>query len=362
MRVLFLPILVSLSGCPAPAAWIPSGDPVPLRPVDGPVPGWVVQVAAAPELPCPDGRPARLWVARPEEVPDDAPIAVVFHAGAFDWVSGSSPDAPLAGAHHATPSRLDADWAAREAHAVLGMWASAEATIDARGALAVALAEAGVVQILPANCWGDLWHNAGPPVEGRVNDTFRDGFTRQGHALALAAWALATDPAAAIGDVPLPATGPRFLIGQSTGGRGVTELLHAGAEPDGVALDGTPDDLGAYLSGDPLLYAGVADGLPRLFPDGLDAIDDGALWTAPLPPRVAYLWSSRDPTAPAAAHAPALERLAAVPGATTLDTGLLGHVGSAGSAEVAALLVDALRDPPAESARSARVDAHPIGQ
>src|SRR5690606_35922759 len=120
------------------------------------------------------------------------------------------------------PSRLDEAWATREVHAALGTWTSSEPAIDAQGALAVALAQAGVTMLLPANCWGDLWHND-PNLAERENDTFRDGFARQGFALATRAWAIASDPdaAEALG-LTLPDGGPRYLIGQSTGGRGVS--------------------------------------------------------------------------------------------------------------------------------------------
>ena len=85
------------------------------------VAGYLVERADT-DVVCPDGAPARLWVARLDPLPATAPIAVVFHPGAFDWVDDPPTGEPLAGDHFADPTRLHRDFGSREAFAVLGIY------------------------------------------------------------------------------------------------------------------------------------------------------------------------------------------------------------------------------------------------
>jgi len=356
-----LPLLTALlAACSAPDPVFLADGPVALHPAAGDVAGLVARVVQAPDLVCPDGQPARIWEASVDPVPADGPVAVVFHPGAYDWVDGAPDDAPLQGVHYAAPSRLDVAWASREVFAVLGQWPSADPLIDARGALAVALADRGVTLVLPANCWGDLWHDTvvDGQTTGRENDETADGFARDGFALARLAWEAATDPGTATDlGLTLPSTGERYLVGQGTGGRAVSELLQDGAQPDAAALDATPDDLRAYIDGDPTLYGDLVAGLPRIFPSGTDRVDEGALWSAPLPPRLVYAWSERDPAVPVEAHLPAVRRLGGVAGALTLQTGFVGHVATASDPDVAGAVAMGLLGGGGGASRTGRAPA-----
>ena len=78
------------------------------------------------------------------------------------------------------------------------------------GTLPAALANRGVVQFIPGNCWGDMWHNEEGVV---VNDLELDGFNRNGRTIAN--WMLrpsrrATSPVRRTSTGPPPLMHPRF--------------------------------------------------------------------------------------------------------------------------------------------------------
>jgi hypothetical protein len=76
-------------------------------------------------------------------------------------------------------------------------------------------------------------------------------------------------------------------------------------------VDSPPDDLRLYYA-DAGLYADVVEGLTRIYfdPPGPDAANSGSMWSAPLPDRVAYVFSSLDATYPIGIHTAAVNRLA----------------------------------------------------
>lgn len=318
--------------------------PVALAPAAGELEGWVVQRRDLP-LTCPDGTGARLVLAFPEEAAAPLPVAVVFHPGAFDHVLDPDPDDPLSGAHLQEPSRLSGDWAVRSVFATLGMSDDGVPAEEDTGALALALAEQGVAMVLPTNCWGDLWHG-----EDGTTDTDADGFSREGLTAALLAW-----EAVGSGDLPFPVDpARRFQVGLGEGGRAVGELCHAGHVPDAAVVDSVAADLGAW--DDPVLHGPVLEGLARVFPAG--DLDTGALATAPLPERTAYVYSSLDPTLPAGTHEAAVAAVEALEEGWVLDTGESRHVPTRGDLELARDVARFLLDAPAPE----RVDARGPGR
>lgn len=308
-------LLACASGCfPGEVAPVPEGA---IAYTSGPDGWWVSAVDAPPPIAgarsgptCPDGDPARIHLVYPAGVTDPVPVAVVLHAGTFDYVPAPG-DNPLAGAHYASPTRLDRAFGARQAYATLGLGAAADPTVSADGAIAIALAEQGVAMLVPEGCWGDLWHNG----DGHRNLS-TDGFDRQGRDAARAALQLAGDASfAAASGISLPFTpDPErvLLVGLGEGGHGVAELLWApsdGVSPLAVLVDSSADDLGAFLA-EPEAFEAEIEGLERLFPSGA-SVATASLAGATLP-RTAYVYATLDPRIPAASHDAALAALEAV--------------------------------------------------
>ena len=186
--------LVWLSGL-AVGCWklepaeLPPGQ-VHFDPTVGGPEGWLVDSFELP-IECPDGESSRIYVVYPKDAESDLPVAVFFHSGSFDYVISPSATDPLAGHHYADTSRLESEWGQRRVFMALGMYPDDSPAEDHQGALATALAEQGVAMVLPANCWGDLWHNH----EGESdNDVTTDLFFRNGRAAAIMAHQIAALP------------------------------------------------------------------------------------------------------------------------------------------------------------------------
>jgi hypothetical protein len=284
------------------------------------------------ELLCPDGSPSRFHVVYRSEQTEPAPAAIVLHSGAFDYVLEHGEDGPLSGPHYHSKPRLTQEFGVSKVWETLGLQVSdldpAEQNL---GTLPAALTNRNVVQILPGNCWGDLWHNE----EGvQFNEIEEEGFSRNGRAFAAWMVRMATDAdfAADQGIEITPAIDPDsiYLVGLGDGGRGVLELLNHPSMPAfrGAMVDSSPDNLAAFTA-QPTDFQDEIDGLRRIFgTDNLANIGEFSLANADveLPPRFYYLWSSTDPQLPQAAMAPAADALQDQMGVRVHDTATQAHV------------------------------------
>lgn len=317
-------------------------------PEAGEIAAWRVQSQDIGDLTCPDGSAARMYIVYPSDASGGQPAAVLLHSGALDWVIAPDPNDPLAGDHFANPSRLSYEFSVGKAFATLGMYPDDDADESSNGAMALALAERGVTLVVPANCWGDSWHNR----EGsRDNDTPSDGFVRRGGDAAAWAWSFISEPGFPTANRITPPvefdTSALYLVGLGEGGRGVTELLADGAAPAAAAMDSTADDLRPYYA-DNELYGDVVIGLDRIFPDGEASVSQGSLFDPEtnLPARMAYVYSSLDGGLPATTHDAAIARLEAETTSTVLiqDTLAAAHVSTAADSIVAGVIADFLVD------------------
>lgn len=352
-----IPVLLTLLGCFSDYWWkdydeMNSLDPseVPYR-VDGLEATDAVVTSFQSTLSCPDGEPASFFAVYRESASSNAPVALVFHSGAFDYVLEPDENQPLAGEHYYLDSRLERAWSVSKIWETLGMLYPR--TIDDAeqnlGALPAALTDAGVVQIYPGNCWGDLWHND----VGVVPNDAVDGFDRMGRTMAIdmVDMLFSADAAADLGfDIPVTLdTSQLYLIGLGEGGRAVTELMLSDTlPPGGVAgalYDHSPEDLGAYLQNE-AEFAAEIEGLSRIFGEsGLDGLSDWSVGAVPsddLPTNLAYLWSSQDPRLPPGASAAGAAALEDAGAAWVYDTGARAHVATNGDISLARDVVDYL--------------------
>jgi len=285
-------------------------------------------------LDCPNGDEAYFYALYDPEVTEPQRVAIVYHSGAFDYVLHPVAGAPMAGPHYAGDTRMSSEWSIGRAWMTLGMSTDDDSTEQHTGALPAQLVREGVVTLIPANCWGDLWHNEQGYTE---NDWTTEGFQRNGRTLAYwmvrmvidAGWR--QDKGFDFG-VELDAD-QLYLIGLGDGGRAVTEVLLRGYSyedangdgeiaanewegenewaPAGVMVDSTPDDLTIYLA-DEALYSQEIEGLQRIFVPDEGAVDDydilgdlslqyalkHILEDNNLPDRAVVLWSSADTQLP----------------------------------------------------------------
>lgn len=305
---------------------------------------------------CPDGEPARIYAVYAEGAAPDAPVAVVLHSGAFDYiVSSEDGQEPLDGRHYRTESRLERPWALAKVWETLGMLPTpVDPGEDNRGTLAVSMVNAGWVQIYPANCWGDLWHFDAVTAP---NDSATEGFVRDGLGLALTATRVVTEPgfAGTVGiDIPVQIDPNQlYLVGLGDGGRGVAELLQQpeleGAPIAGILLDSVPDLASAYAE-DPATWYDELVGMERIygetFLDDPDASSIHTLYTqGRVPAPVGLIWSRLDHTVPQGATAPLASTLVAA-GAPDLvvENTAAGHVFVNSDATLADAVVGWLTD------------------
>jgi hypothetical protein len=295
-------------------------------PVAGAPEGWMVSFHKLP-LECPDGEQTQVYVVHPEASDGPIPYAVVYHSGALDWVFAASLGNPLAGPSYQPESHLGSEWAFRQVFTTLGMYPAEDPVEPSTGALVAALAEAGVASVLPANCWGDLWHDYPGLVD---NDYTKDGFSRQGRTAAEFAWRLVAEyeEFSPIVNVTLsvpPDPEHVYAFGIGEGGRAVGELYHHGYAPRSFAVDSPLDDVSFYWDqlapNDELLL-----GLDRIFPGGPEGSLVGSLATAPyLPERMALIVGTADPRLPDDAVAPLIARLEAEDDAWINEVDAQGH-------------------------------------
>lgn len=289
--------------------------------------GWVVEEIGTDNV-CPDGNTAPFYVVYPETSAAPLPVAVILHSGAFDYAVQPPATDPLAGPHFQPESRLERDWAVRQAFAMLGMYAETDPKEDHFGALAAALANANIAMIVPTNCWGDWWHNKSG-VQG--NDFATDRFERNGLFAAEWAYRMASEPgfpSANRVELPVQLDNTQvYLIGLGEGGRGVGELLALGVTqpPKAILVDSSSDSLAPFYA-DPTLYDPVIQGLNRIFPTGTAETTEASLASVPMLPRAAYLYSSLDTEIPAGAHDAAITRISGNAQNWIYDAGVSKHV------------------------------------
>jgi hypothetical protein len=297
-----------------------SADRVAFSPAAGFVDDWVVE-AFELDIECPDGENSRFYLVYPEasdlRVDDLAaplPLALVLHSGSFDYIKTPNPGDPLIGESLQPNVRLDAAWAIQRVFVTLGMYPNDDDVEFHSGALPTALAEAGIAMLMPANCWGDMWHNRSAVADNAYE---QDLFFRNGRTAAEFAWRHATEvfPEGRPLDLPINVDLDRvYAIGLGEGGRGVTELLTSmvtdntfATYPAAVVIDSTADDLRPYYNS-PAIYAEIITGLDRIFPDGPESTQRGSLGLLArenpnaLPSRIAYLYSSGDTLLPPDSH------------------------------------------------------------
>lgn len=330
-------------------------------------------------LRCPDGQYARFFALWPTEVEGPLPLAVGFHSGSFDYKldPGASTTSPLYGATWQASSRLSRDWADLAVWTTLGMYPGELLEGEEhQGALPAALVNAGVAQLWPGNCWGDLWHNE----EGyQENDLAAEGLPRNGRTLAWWMLRYAYDlDFASTQQVELPFLPGEelYLVGLGEGGRAVPELILREGMPRlaGAIVDSAPDRLSPYL--DPTYELNAeARGLSRIVPSEEDRqqIDRWSLYelaeSAPpaaptgtggttgqssalsldgagqgrMPARVAWVWSSVDPRMPRAAAEESADALEARPEAWVMDRRDRRHVFSNADPALAQALTSFVR-------------------
>jgi hypothetical protein len=196
---------------------------------------------------CPDGQEARLYLAYANDIETPAPLALVLHPDAFDYIrSDGSTFSSQVG-----EDRLSVDWAATAAEKVLGM-NSLGPNAHSPGALAAELIRNGFYVIIPTNCWGDLWHNTG-------NNLYTEGYLRYGLYLA--------DDSVRWAGNNLEIDETRILLaGLGEGGRGIVDMIRFGWDEQAILIDSSPDYL-PPIFGDPA-NADFVEGLDRIYGGG----------------------------------------------------------------------------------------------
>lgn len=307
---------------------------IPFTPEVGAPEGWVVDELEM-DLRCPDGEPATFYLVYPQDkaAPPDQqrerlPLAILFHSGAFDFISLPEPDAPTVGDSYqevlGETKRITSQWAINRVFATLGMYNNDDSVEYHAGALPAALATKGIAMMLPANCWGDWWHNRESSEE---NNFQADFYFRNGRTAAEFAYLHATTafPPGNPLDLPFGIDPARiYLIGLGEGSRAVSELVALREDlggtlggflyrPTAIVADSPVDDLRPYYDGDAAAYEAIRSGLNRIFPGGRDTVMRGTYAFAQLgnvPTRTAFLYSANDSRIPAGANDLALAHLA----------------------------------------------------
>lgn len=309
-------------------------------------PDIVLQPFEYPDLLCPDGEPATFYAVYREGLDEAAPVVIVFHSGAFDYVPNPDPAVdPLEGPHYAGEDRMGSAWAADKVFETLGLLKSDTTVSEVNeGTLPAVLADIGTFAIYPANCWGDLWHNE----TGWQPNAWGDdgGVHREGRFLA---WMMtrfaATDSEEAadwrarfgIDQVPIPLDSSGvYLVGLGDGGRAVVELFRRidQASDDsfpivkGVLLDSTMDDV-STLANDAVTYPEIAVGMARIFPDE----NDHGYWSLArwIPQRgltypMQFHYSSADPQVPDQTVSSLVALQSSYANLTAIDSGEPVHV------------------------------------
>ncbi len=316
--------LALLSGCFSPAGETLEFETLPFENAHTQSEDIVMRPFTFDDLLCPDGEPSVFYAVYREDLTEPAPIVILFHGGAFDYVKTPDPVDPLGGPHYQEESRLTASWAGDKVFETLGLLPG-EAIDPAEvndGTLPAALADAGAFTLYPANCWGDLWHNED---YYSANDWDADGaIHRQGRFLAWWMTRIAsTDTEEATAwrtrygleslAVPLDASAVH-LVGLGEGGRAAAELLRRVRDAgdtnmppiNGIVLDSTMDKL-FHLFADETQFGAINTGLRRIFPEETDGVDgddigqyslDRWIRERTLTSSLQVTWSSADPQVP----------------------------------------------------------------
>ncbi len=193
---------------------------------------------------CPDTDTARVYLAYSNDIETPAPLAVVLHPDAFDYVrsDGSTFSSEVG------EDRLTVEWAANAAEKILGIYGSSPSSHNP-GALVAELVRSGFYVVVPTDCWGDLWHNTG-------DNQYTEGFLRYGLYLAddSLSWALNR----------LDVDEDKILLaGLGEGGRGVVDLIGFGWDEQAILIDSSPDYL-PPIFGDPA-NADFIEGLDKIY-------------------------------------------------------------------------------------------------
>ena len=203
-----------------------------------------LEVWLMPGYTCPDGEVARLYLGYGNDIETPAPLALLLHPDAFDYVrSDGSTFSSQVG-----EDRLSVDWASSAAEKILGVQAGS-GNSHSPGALTAELIRAGFYVIVPTNCWGDLWHNTGDNV-------YTEGFLRYGLYLA--------DDSLRWGFDRLDVNTEQVLMaGLGEGGRGVVDLVRYGWDEQAILIDSSPDFLPPIFN-DPA-NADFVEGLEKIY-------------------------------------------------------------------------------------------------
>ncbi len=326
----------ALLGCWKTEFAVLTADSLDFVPASGGPADWSVSTFEA-DLECPDGARPSFAIVHPSDAdPDDPPmpVAVIYHSGSFDFVLAPEAGEPLTGAHYAEPGRLDQTFAVRQVFATLGMTPDATGTEVHDGSFVAALAQRGVASLLAPNCWGDLWHNA----SGTAGNEFTaDFFRRNGRTSAEWAFRFASEPLFRdVLGVTLPITPDIdriYIVGLGEGSRAVGEVLSLDVDRDGdvdlfpaAALVDSPADNLRVVFEDPAEYGNAINGLLRIFPEGEDATDVGALWNAPISSAFGLVYSADDSAVPVGSNDALIDRLAGQTGAWVRPVVGSGHV------------------------------------
>lgn len=288
------------------------------------------EVLLADGYTCPDGLTARVYLVEPagEAAPlAPRPLALLLHGRNFDVVGEQ-------GGHLDDEDRLRATWAADQVESTLGMESSLGIAAQGEGAWAAELLARGFSVVVPANCWGDLWHGTG-------RNAYDEGFLRLGTRLADEAIEMVAAREGITAD-------PLVVVALGEGGRGLVELIGEGRPISAAFVDSSPDWLAPMVSV-PTTFRSEIEALVAIYHDEVGEIEDlqtqlGALrvalerdsmvtavrdlgFRAPL----VYAWSSLDLRIDPAWSAPAADIIANSypPGtAQVLDWGIADHAPS----------------------------------
>lgn len=272
---------------------------------------------------CPDGEPASFFAVYPVSS-SSLPVAIIFHTGALDYDNVVTEDTPFLASN-----RLTRTWASSRIWETLNLTRqSLDTGVTDLGTLPTALANAGIAQIYPSNCWGDYWHNG---IARNPNNAALEGFSRQGFDMAQLMVDLLENESLA-GDLGFDFeqqfdTSSIYWIGMGSGGRAITELLLAGNQvPSGIIFDSTPDDLRPYLEENEA-YIFEQTAFERIFGDA--ALEDYSI-SAPtltsLPSRTAWIYSNGDPMHPQDTFISGANIIEGLDGSWIQDINQTGHV------------------------------------
>jgi hypothetical protein len=303
---------------------------------------------------CPDESPATFHMVYRTSTTEPAPVVILLHSGAFDYVMDPGEDGPLSGRHYHADSRLSGEFATRKVWETLGLQIDdLDLAEDNQGTLPAAFINRGAVLMLPGNCWGDLWRN---DEESQPNDLDLDGFVRNGRAFASWMTQFLTDPELAESQNiawPTNIDGSQIhAVGLGDGGRGVLELLEHSESPTfaGAAVDSVPDRLAAYFE-QPADFEDEIEGIERLFEDETAIQNATFVNTQSLPDRFYFLWSSADTQMPISVIRPAATALRNLSsGVKVKNATIQGHVLSNSDMLLAEEMADFLLGSTAETA------------